>query len=383
VPGVRATPGESRFYLSLGDDLMRLFNADAVERIMTRLRVPEDIPIEHKLVSKAVANAQAQVESRNFDIRKNVLKYDDVLNKQRQVVYTQRQTLLDGDPGEVEHIAMDYIEEAIRAVVDLHAPPGWYAEDWDLGMLQTDLEQIYPTRVEFDQIDLELTDREELIEQVIDDAFDVYEERESEVGAEVIREVERRVILTIVDRKWREHLYEMDALRDGIGLRAVGQRDPLVEYQREAYDSFSAMMEAIRHEAAAYFFNVPIEKAAEEDADTPRRQAAKLARQTISRRPEADGEPGDEPSVKLPDLPDGGDDKSFTYVSGDSSSPRSYTAAGGAQPSRSGDDGVVKTAEGRTIKKVQAGGQASSEKVGRNDPCPCGSGNKYKRCHGA
>jgi preprotein translocase subunit SecA len=385
--GRQGDRGESRFYLSLEDDLMRLFNAQAVERIMTRLRVPEDVPIEHKLVTRAVANAQAQVESRNFDIRKNVLKYDDVLNKQREVIYKQRQMLLEGDPDDIEQVAMTYVEDGIRALVDLHAPPGWYPEDWDLAMLQTDLAEVYPTRVNLDEVDLEIVDRDELVEQILDDAFAVYEEREEQVGPEVMREVERRIILTIVDRKWREHLYEMDALRDGIGLRAVGQKDPLVEYQREAYDSFSAMMDAIRHEAAAYFYNVPIEQRDELAEEGGRKQAVKLAKQTVKRRPDGDREAaradGDgDGDVKLPELPEGDDDRSYTYVSSDSASPRSFTPAGGPQPSRS-EDGVVRTEEGRTIRRVQVGGQASSTKVGRNDPCPCGSGKKYKRCHGA
>jgi preprotein translocase subunit SecA len=385
--GRQGDPGESRFYLSLEDDLMRLFNAEAVERIMTRLRVPEDVPIEHKLVTRAVANAQAQVESRNFDIRKNVLKYDDVLNKQREVIYKQRQKLLEGDPEAIEEAAMTYVEDAIRVVLDTHAPPGWYPEDWDLTMLKSDLEQIYPSRIDVEAIDLDTVDREELLESILDDTFEVYEQREQEVGPEVMREVERRVILTVLDRKWREHLYEMDALRDGIGLRAVGQKDPLTEYQREAYDGFAAMIDAIGHEAAAYFFNVPIERREEEAEQRPaRREAASMVKQVVTRSPKGDGQPsgdGEPEGVKLPDLPEGDDDRRLTYVSSDSSSPEAFTPAGGPQPSATGREQVARTREGGTVRRVQAGGQAESTKVGRNDPCPCGSGRKYKKCHGA
>jgi preprotein translocase subunit SecA len=400
--GRQGDPGESRFYLSLEDDLMRLFNADAVDRIMTRLRVPEDVPIEHKLVSKAVANAQAQVESRNFDIRKNVLKYDDVLNKQRDVVYKQRQKLLEGDPAEIEDVAATYLEQAVHNIVDQYAPEGVYPEEWDLGMMKTDLEQIYPVQVPLEDIDPLDIEREELVDMLLDDVFATYEQREKEVGDEVMREVERRIILTIVDRKWREHLYEMDALRDGIGLRAVGQRDPLTEYQREAYDSFVEMMHAVRHEAGAYFFNVPIEREAaeEEDERSASERARRIARATVRRSPakaegdgQGDGEAPSDPAeraaresgVKLPELPEAEDERKLSYVSADASSPRSFSPAGGAQTQARGADGreVTRADDGRTVKKVQVGGQASSEKVGRNDPCPCGSGRKYKKCHGA
>jgi preprotein translocase subunit SecA len=407
--GRQGDPGESRFFLSLEDDLMRLFNADAVDRIMTRLRVPEEVPIEHKLVTKAVGNAQRQVESRNFDIRKNVLKYDDVLNEQRKVIYTERQKLVEGEQDFIEDRAATYIEEAIRGLVDTHAPPDWFPEDWDLGMLKSDLEQIFPPSYDFEGIDLDTVDREDLYQELVDEAFEAYEQREQEVTPEVMREVERRIILTIVDRKWREHLYEMDALRDGIGLRAVGQRDPLVEYKREAYDNFVGMRHGIRQEAAAYFFNVPIERETDEELSA-RQQARSIAKETVRREPqrgdedggatpapsdlevdvevgdgdgEADGADGEVSDVKLPDLPEEEDERELTYVSADASSPRSYTVGGGAQPSSSSGAETRRTDEGATIRQVQVGGQATSEKVGRNDPCPCGSGRKYKRCHGA
>ncbi len=393
--GRQGDPGESRFYLSLEDDLMRLFNAEAVERIMTRLRVPESVPIEHKLVTRAVSNAQRQVESRNFEIRKNVLKYDDVLNKQREVVYEQRRRLLEGDPQKIEQVAESYVEEAVRAVVDLYAAPGVYPEEWDLAMLKTELEQIYPVGYDFDAVDLSTLDREELADELVEDAFHAYEEREQEVGAPIMREVERRVLLTFLDRKWREHLYEMDALRDGIGLRAVGQRDPLTEYQREAYDGFVGMMNSVRQEAATYFFHVPIQREeaagpAQEPATaetTPEPAARDAARHETAAAGSGNGQSGEEAAraagVKLPELPAQQRQRGLTYVSSSAASPRSYTPAGGAQPAARPAGESERTAEGSSIRQVQVGGQARSEKVGRNDPCPCGSGLKYKRCHGA
>ncbi|MDQ3973092.1 MAG: preprotein translocase subunit SecA, partial [Actinomycetota bacterium] len=257
--GRQGDPGESRFYLSLEDDLMRLFNASAVESIMTRLRLPEDMPIEHKMVTRAVARAQAQVEARNFEIRKNVLKYDDVMNKQREVIYAQRSVVLEGPDEKVAQYAEDFIEDAVRGIAATYAPEGVYPEEWNLEELWTALEQLYPVKVDRGAIDLDDIDHERLVDLLLDDAMARYEEREAEVGTEALRQVERRVILSVVDRVWREHLYEMDHLRDGIGLRAVGQRDPLVEYQREAYDAFSAMMARIKEEAAGYFFNLPVQ----------------------------------------------------------------------------------------------------------------------------
>ncbi|MDP9406295.1 MAG: preprotein translocase subunit SecA, partial [Actinomycetota bacterium] len=256
--GRQGDPGESRFFLSLEDDLMRLFNASAVDSIMTRLKLPEDIPIEHKMVSRAVARAQAQVEARNFEIRKNVLKYDDVMNKQREVIYAQRDTVLEGDDAKVAEYAEDFVEETVRALCDTYAPEGVFPEEWNLDELWVALEQIYPVGIDKASVDLSATTAEQLRELLLDDCMRAYERREEELGSETMRQVERRVILSVVDRIWREHLYEMDHLREGIGLRAVGQRDPLVEYQREAYDAFAEMMAHIREEASGYFFNLPV-----------------------------------------------------------------------------------------------------------------------------
>jgi preprotein translocase subunit SecA len=258
--GRQGDPGESRFYLSLEDDLMRLFNATAVESIMNRLKLPEDLPIEAKMVSKAVQRAQGQVEARNFEIRKNVLKYDDVMNEQRRVIYAQRSTVLEGPDDKVAEIAEDFVEDAVKGLVAIHAPDGVYPEEWTLDELWTALEQIYDVGVDRATVDTEDITHARLEELLLDDAMARYEERERDLGPDVLRLVERRVILSVVDRVWREHLYEMDHLRDGIGLRAVGQRDPLVEYQREAYDAFAGMMARIKEEASGYFFRLPVQR---------------------------------------------------------------------------------------------------------------------------
>jgi preprotein translocase subunit SecA len=248
---------------------MRLFNASAVESIMNRLKLPEDMPIEAKMVTRAVQRAQTQVESRNFEIRKNVLKYDDVMNNQRQVIYDQRDKVLEGPDDEVEAIAEDFIEDGMRQTVRLYAPEGVFGEEWDLDELWIQLQAMYPISLDKDEIAgrVEDLDHDRLVEMILEDAFARYEEREKELGEDILRKVERRVILSVVDRVWREHLYEMDHLRDGIGLRAVGQRDPLVEYQREAYDAFQSMMARIMEEATGYFFHLPVQKAEEERPD--------------------------------------------------------------------------------------------------------------------
>jgi preprotein translocase subunit SecA len=390
--GRQGDPGESRFFLSLEDDLMRLFNASAVDRIMTRLKIPEDVPIEHKWVSKAVANAQGQVESLNFDRRKNVLKYDDVMNEQRKVVYSQRQALLDGDWDEVEDLASRYLSDTIAGIVDEHCPPGDYPEEWDFEGLGVRLEQVYDHSVDLGALDLERIDQNQLIEDLHADMLAAYERRVEEVGGpEVMRELERRVILTVVDRKWREHLYEMDALRDGIGLRAVGQRDPLTEYQREAYDSFAAMMGGVKEEAVTYFFRLPIRREAGDGTagngaspagggpDTPTVTAASAAA-TAASAPAA----ASSVAAAVP-LTDRGDSARLSYRSGGGAGSSSYTVDGASSTTTDAQGReIAKREDGSTVRKVAAGATyTAEEKVGRNDPCPCGSGKKYKRCHGA
>jgi preprotein translocase subunit SecA len=261
--GRQGDPGLSRFYLSLGDDLMRLFNASAVEGIMTRLNIPEDVPIESKMVSRAIRSAQSQVEAQNFEIRKNVLKYDEVLNRQRTVIYDERRKVLEG--ADLHEQVRSMIDETIESYVYAECGEG-YPEDWDLEKLWTALKTLYPVGIPLSAVEAEREglSAEYLTEELKTDAQAAYDRREESLGVApseepVMRELERRVLLSVMDRKWREHLYEMDYLQEGIGLRAMGQRDPLVEYQREGFDMFVAMMDAIKEESVGFLFNVEVQ----------------------------------------------------------------------------------------------------------------------------
>ena len=267
--GRQGDPGESRFYLSLGDELMRRFNGATLESLLTRLNLPDDVPIEAKMVTRAIKSAQTQVEQQNFEVRKNVLKYDEVMNQQRKVIYKERRRVLEGE--NLKDQALGMLRDVITAYVDGATAEG-YAEDWDLEQLWTALRQLYPVGIDHhDLIDSdavgepgELT-RDELLEALLKDAERAYAERERQIeaiaGEGAMRELERNVILSVVDRKWREHLYEMDYLKEGIGLRAMAQRDPLVEYQREGYDMFIGMLEGMKEESVGFLFNVQVEAA--------------------------------------------------------------------------------------------------------------------------
>ncbi|MQA10094.1 MAG: preprotein translocase subunit SecA [Pseudonocardiaceae bacterium] len=260
--GRQGDPGESRFYLSLGDELMRRFNAAMVERVMTTMKVPEDVPIEAKMVSKAIKSAQTQVEQQNFEIRKNVLKYDEVMNQQRKVIYAERRRVLEGEDLR-EHVDK-MIDDVCGAYVRAATAEG-YAEDWDHEKLWTALRTLYPVSITWEALveDEEDVTAETLLEAVIADARDAYAKRDAEIDSQVgegaMRELERRVVLSVLDRKWREHLYEMDYLKEGIGLRAMAQRDPLIEYQREGYDMFNAMLESLKEETVGFLFNLQVE----------------------------------------------------------------------------------------------------------------------------
>ena len=318
--GRQGDPGESRFYLSLQDELMRRFNSGMVERFLTAAGIPEDAPIESKMVSNAIRSAQTQVESQNFEMRKNVLKYDDVMNRQRQVVYGERRMVLEG--ADIEDQVATFVSDTLTAYVSMATSEG-YSEDWDLDTLWNALKTIYPISFSIDELIARVGSRAGLDEEfltvaVIEDCKAAYAKREESLGSEAMRELERKVLLSVLDRKWREHLYEMDYLQEGIGLRAMAQRDPLVEYQREGFDLFSAMMDAIKEEIAGFLFNIEV---------------------TV----EASGKEVSGAGLEAKPL---------------SSSGLQYTAA---------DESGVKT----------------TGDVSRNAQCPCGSGKKYKRCHGA
>jgi preprotein translocase subunit SecA len=350
--GRQGDPGESRFYLSLQDELMRLFKSDWVDWVLTTLKVPDDVPIENKRVTGAIASAQAQVESQNFDSRKNVLKYDDVMNRQREVIYGERRAVLEG--ADLHEQVRSMIDDVVEGYVT--AATSGFPEEWDLDALWVALKQLYPISLRLDALEDEaggrdgLT-REQLVEDVKADAQAAYDAREKEFGDEVMRELERRVVLSVLDRKWREHLYEMDYLREGIGLRAYSQRDPLVEYQREGFDMFSAMMDAIKEESVGYLFNLEVQveeepaELAEEEFGPALAQAAAASTET--------------PTILAKGLERPQQPQQLAY----------------SAPSEAGD-AEVKGTTVTTADDPFAG-------VSRNADCPCGSGKKYKKCHGA
>ncbi len=277
--GRQGDPGETRFYLSLEDDLMRLFKADWVNWVLQTMKIPDDVPIENKRVTNAIASAQTQVEAQNFETRKNILKYDDVMSRQREVIYGERRKVLEG--ADLEDQVRTMITDTVTGYVN-GATEG-FPEQWDLEQLWTALRTLYPVSLTIEEVEdeaggREALSRESLVETITADALTAYDRREEELGAPVTRELERRVVLSVLDRKWREHLYEMDYLREGIGLRAYSQRDPLVEYQREGYELFSAMMDGIAEESVGFLFNldVQVEETPTDDEEHPHLQAKGL-----------------------------------------------------------------------------------------------------------
>jgi len=361
--GRQGDPGESRFYLSLGDDLMRRFNASAVEAIMTRLNMPEDEPIESRMVSRAIKSAQTQVEQQNFEIRKNVLKYDEVLNRQRTVIYNERRRVLDGADlqEQVQHMTGDVVTGYVEG-----ATAEGYPEDWDLDTLWTALRSLYPISLTVEDViseaggDRSGLSAEQLTELLTADAQAAYEAREEELGSEVLRELERRVVLQVLDRKWREHLYEMDYLQEGIGLRAMAQRDPLVEYQREGFDMFGAMLDAIKEESVGFLFNVEVEV----QPVQPEPGAVAVAPEQAEPVPAVERAPnGRRPAPAL--------------------SAKGLQARHRADNLQYSAPSLDLAESDKSEKAAPAGTAVSSSEPARNAPCPCGSGKKYKRCHGA
>ena len=258
--GRQGDPGESRFYLSLTDELMRLFNTGMATRLMAA--APEDSALDSKIVSRAIATAQANVEGRNAEQRKNVLKYDDVLNRQREAIYKDRGRILHGD--DLKEQISGFVDEVLTTIIDDRVSEG-HAEDWDFDELWDALKQVYPISITVDDLAEDAGDRtkitrDQIVKEVLADAHLIYDEREKGVGEESMREIERRVMLSVIGERWPEHLYEMEYLKEGIGLRAMAQRDPLVEYQREGYDMYQAMLGAIREETVTYLFNLDLSK---------------------------------------------------------------------------------------------------------------------------
>ncbi|MFB4266285.1 preprotein translocase subunit SecA [Nonomuraea sp. GTA35] len=341
--GRQGDPGESRFYLSLGDDLMRLFNSARVEMIMTRLQIPDDQPIESGIVSKAIASAQHQVEQQNFEIRKEVLKYDEVMDRQRKVIYAERHRVLEG--ADLHEQVRGFIGEVIDGYVQGATAEG-FAEEWDLDKLWKAFGELYPVSVRAEDLVEEAGGREELTAELISekvkaDALAAYDRREEEFGPETMRDLERRVILSVLDRKWREHLYEMDYLREGIGMRAYAQKDPKIEYAREGFEMFTAMLEGIKEDSVGFLFNLEVE--VQENPIVEEEDAAIAETRSIIAR----GLRGPERPAEL-----------------------EYSAPG--------EQGDVEHVRVRTTQEERA----AYGNVERNAPCPCGSGKKYKRCHG-
>ncbi|PRY01523.1 preprotein translocase subunit SecA [Allonocardiopsis opalescens] len=383
--GRQGDPGQSRFYLSLQDDLMRLFNSARVEIIMQRLNIPDDQPIESGVVSKAIQSAQGQREQQHFEIRKDVLKYDEVLNLQRKVIYAERRKVLEG--ADLHEQVRSMIDDALSGYVAAATAEG-DADDWDFDKLWKAFKQLYPIGFtiddlldEFDGDTTKLT-TESITTKVLADAQAAYDRREEQLGAETMRELERQVVLSVLDRKWREHLYEMDYLQQGIGLRAMAQRDPLIEYQREGYDMFTAMLEAIKEESVGHLFNAEVKRRSEPAAPKLTAASAAAAARTAAggvltdaaAAPDtaaAGGTPAAEPAAAADDEDADTDTDDEIVVAGLSRSQPTrlnYTA-----PTVDGEGGVERHSE--TV-------EDDMEKVPRNAPCPCGSGKKFKRCHG-
>jgi preprotein translocase subunit SecA len=325
--GRQGDTGESRFYLSLEDDLMRLFASDRIGSIMERLKIPDDVPIEAKMVSRAIERAQTQVESMNFEIRKNVLKYDEVMDKQRQVIYAERRKILEG--ADFHDQALELVADSVESAVNEYANPEIHPEDWDWEQLLTRIREIYPSEITQDRFDIEALEYDEVLEAFLTEAVEFYGKREEELGAEQMRDIERLVLLSVIDNRWREHLYEMDYLQEGIGLRGLAQRDPLVEYQREGFDRFASMQQTIKEDFARYMFHV---ETVQQERRGPRRVRQERRQIPMAQMVGAEG--------------------------GDME----------AEPELEDEEPVIQ--------------QARSEKVPRNAPCPCGSGKKYKQCHG-
>jgi preprotein translocase subunit SecA len=308
--GRQGDPGSSRFYLSLEDDLLRIFGSERISGLMQRLGMEEGVPIEHRMVTRAIESAQKKVEARNFDIRKQLLEYDDVMNKQREVVYEQRRQVLSGAPFVDDINGM--VEDVVGTLIAQHCPESRYAEEWNLAGLAEALTTQFS--VPFDQKRWEESSLDAIKDDILGQVREAYAGKEKEFGVPVLRELEKAVMLRVIDTHWKDHLLTMDHLKEGIGLRGYGQKDPLIEYKREGFDLFVGMIERIKLDAIGHLFRI----------------------QAVRQEP----------------MP--------------RQAPPPILSAPGISPTR-----AVTPAH------------RDKERVGRNDPCPCGSGKKYKKCHGA
>lgn len=370
--GRQGDPGESRFYLSLEDRLMRLFNTQLVSRVMA-MGMEEGQPIERKSVSKGVRTAQKSVESRNFETRKNVLKYDDVMNKQRTVIYSERQAVLKG--ADLSEDIQKFISSVVESYVDGATKGVDTPSKWDLADLWKAISTI--TATEYDEAELIAEvgklkgdkARAKLAELVKAPLVEEYAKREEEVGSEALRAVERRVVLAVMDRKWREHLYEMDYLKDGIGLRGMGQRDPLVEYQREGYQMYNAMVESIKEEVVQLLFNIDIEQVAREAEDESESYDSDESEENLTYVA-----PQEDDIEESSDNEDENDEETSHTYEGHVTGAAPISHAEGKVP-------AAKRPKSEELHSPWSDGR-TFEGTGKNEPCPCGSGRKYKMCHG-
>src|SRR5258708_5282025 len=359
--GRQGDPGASRFYLSLEDDLMRIFGSDRISGLMQRLGMEEGVPIEHGMVTKAIERAQKQVEGQNFSVRKHLLEYDDVMNKQRENIYALRREILEGkikvaedEVVDTREYLMELAEDMLDSIVETYAARTADIEAWDLDALKREANRIFG--IDAGPIDFSDRTSDEIRELLWDKIVESYAAKEQQVGRDVLQRVERDIMLQIVDQQWKDHLYSLDHLKEGIGLRGYGQRDRLIEYKKESFELFQAMKERIDEEIVRYLWWLrPIMG---EEAEAPRRPAP-------ARRP---------PPITLNDP---GAEAAAASVFGAPRSAAPHTApparnSGMQQPPRVGGDEALP----QTVRREEP-------KVGRNDPCPCGSGKKYKKCHGA
>ncbi|MDH4169483.1 MAG: preprotein translocase subunit SecA [Acidimicrobiia bacterium] len=330
--GRQGDPGASRFYLALDDDLMRLFATGAMEWVMGKA-LPDDMPIEAKMVTKQIEKAQNTVEQKNAEVRKNVLKYDEVMNEQRKVIYKRRDQILDG--ADLREEALSHLADTVDALLSTHCVTE-HSDDWDLDTLHAEVSTYWPTELTVDDLAAETT-TDGLYELLMGEATGHYERREAEVGAEVMRQVERQVMLQIIDQRWREHLYEMDHLRDGIHLRAMGQKDPAVEWQREGFEMFGSLMDHVAQDFVKYVMHVQVQ-------------------------------------VTQKQVPGPETDKALESAE--------YSAPDGPVQSTRDQAGPAPTPEAETPAPSVPVERTEFEKAGRNEPCPCGSGKKFKHCHG-
>jgi preprotein translocase subunit SecA len=362
--GRQGDPGSARFYLSLQDDLMRIFGGQRMQNLMLRLGMEEDVPIESKMISKRIAAAQKAVEAQNFASRKHVLEYDDVMNKQRQAVYGMRRALIEGQ--DQKQRILDIITGILATFIDLRCPEKTHPSTWDWNGLETDILTQFGVKIR--QEELRNLDRRQAEEEIYQQLVKKYQEKEEMVGSELMRETERMIMLNVIDNQWKDHLLSMDHLKEGIGLRGYGQKDPLVEYKKESFVLFQDMMDRIEDETARYLFFL-------------QRRDGGDAAQAVPY-----------PEVWADDDEEEEEPEAVTVAAQDPGLTQRQLAQRAAQNSMLD---LTRTIERRKEKEMAAlqfvGGEASAKKqpvlaqkkAGRNDPCPCGSGKKYKKCCGA